>query len=120
MQVKLVPSLESAEHVEICGLLEVPVLLISIQLTGRKLPIEPEFALSVAKLVPVMAVLSSPKLAVPKLGNGRIPPERVQQGASAIHSADDRSAPETLELVLKDRPVVWSVMVTVNSWVVLL
>jgi hypothetical protein len=44
-----------------------------------------------------------------------MPPELVQHGASAIHSADDRSAPRTLEVLLNDFPVVSFVIVVVNS-----
>ncbi len=47
------------------------------------------------------------------MANGRIPP--LDDGASAIHSADDRCARFTLEDVLKECPVVVSVMVTVKD-----
>jgi len=52
---------------------------------------------------------------VPKSASGRMPPRAVQQGASAIHSADERDAPLTVPLLVKDFPVVTSVIVTVNS-----
>jgi hypothetical protein len=115
VQEKLDPSLESAEHVDVCGLLELLLLSITIVLTAGKLPIGPVVELSLAQLVAAIPVLSLPKVIVPKSDNGKIPPESVQQGASAIHSADDRMAPDTLALLLKDFPVVSSVIETVMS-----
>jgi len=53
-----------------------------------------------------------PKDAVPKLARGRTPP--LDEGASAIHSADERCAEFTLADLLADWPVVVSVIVTVN------
>ncbi len=64
----------------------------------------------------VKVTMEQPKRAVPKSDIGRIPPEPVQQGASPIHSADDRLAPDTVEVLLKDFPVVTSSMVAVNSF----
>ena len=57
-------------------------------------------------------MLSSPKRTVPKSDKGSIPVVLV--GASATHSADFRSADGTLAVLLKDCPVVSSVIVTVN------
>ena len=37
---------------------------------------------------------------VPKSASGRIPPLLVQQGASVIHSAEERAAPETLAVLV--------------------
>jgi len=87
-------------HVDSCGLVELPVLLISSMSAAGKAPIAPLVVLSVAELVPFTLVLSSPKSTVPKSARGRIPPLEVQQGASVIHSADDRFAFFTVELLL--------------------
>jgi hypothetical protein len=57
--------------------------------------------------------LSNPKLAVPKFASGSTPLE--DEGASAIHSAEDMAAFETVPVVVKDLPVLPSVMVTVNT-----
>jgi hypothetical protein len=56
--------------------------------------------------------LSKPKFTVPKLASGKTP--RDDDGASAIHSAEDLAAFETVPVVVKDLPVLPSVMVTVN------
>ena len=58
-----------------------------------------------------MPVSCSPKSIVPKFARGRTPPE---EGASAIHSAEDRWAEGTFAEVLNDCPVVVSVIVTVK------
>ena len=105
---KLVPSVESAEHADVCGLLDELVLLISIVSTAGKLPIAPVVEESVAKLVPAMPELSLPNRTVPKSANGSMPPPAVQQGASVIHSADDRSAPLTVPVLVKYFSVVLS------------
>jgi hypothetical protein len=60
----------------------------------------------------------APKSTVPKSARGRTP--ELLDGASAIHSADDRAAEETDVLVLNDFPLVSSASVTVNSLVLLL
>ena len=100
MHEKLVPSLDSEEHVDVCGLLELPVLLISLIADDEKLPIAPLCELSVASFVPVTPVWSCPKKIVPKSDSGRMPPLKVQHGASAIHSAEVRLAPDTVELLV--------------------
>ena len=99
MHEKLVPSLESAEHVDVCGLVELPTLLISSTFEP-KVEITPLVVLSVAALVPLTPVISSPKRTVPKSASGRIPPLLVQHGASVIHSAEERAAPRTLAPLL--------------------
>jgi hypothetical protein len=106
MQLKLVLSLDRAEHVDVSGLDLLGVLSINIVLTAAKLPIGPSFEESKAQLVAPIPVLSLPKFTVPKSDNGRNPPANVQQGASVIHSADDLTAPATAALVRKDFPVV--------------
>ena len=55
---KLVPSLESGEQVEVCGLLELLTLLISSTPAGGKAPMAPLVVLSVAPLVPLIPVES--------------------------------------------------------------
>jgi hypothetical protein len=75
-------------------------LLISIVLTAGKPPIAAVVEVSLAELVLATPLLSLPKETVPKSDIGRMPPPEVQQGASAIHSADDRAAPDTVELVV--------------------
>ncbi len=57
-------------------------------------------------------VLSVPNAAVPKLARGRTPP--LDEGASAIHSAEERWAEFTWADLLADAPVVVSVIVTVK------
>ena len=44
-----------------------------------------------------------------------MPPPRVQHGASAIHSAEERAAPDTFSLFVYDLPVDSLVIVTENS-----
>lgn len=63
---------------------------------------------------PMVAVLapSVPQEIVPKSAKGRMPPDEL--GASVIHSAELLWALFTLAEVLKDCPVVESVIVTVN------
>ena len=119
VQVKLVLSVESAEQSDVCGLLEVPYLLISMVLTAGNPPMAALVDSSSAQLVPVIPVLSLPKETVPKSDNGSMPPPAVQQGASVIHSADDRTAPETAEDFSKVFPVVSSVILMTNSPVLL-
>src|ERR1700691_1678753 len=109
---KLVPSLDSADGT---ASLTLPLVAMVISSMLENLPMGPVVVLSIAKLVWATPVLSSPKSTVPKSERGRIPPRAVQQGASAIHSADDRCAPETVELLRKALPVVSSLIVTVNS-----
>jgi hypothetical protein len=66
----------------------------------------------IAPVVPLTVAVSAEKETVPKLARGRTPP--LEDGASAIHSAEDRWAECTLADVLKETPVVVSVIVTVN------
>src|ERR1017187_10037701 len=75
-----------------------------------KVPMGPFVELSFALQEPVTLVLSSPKSTVPKSARGRMPPLPVQQGASAINSADVRCAAETVALLVKVFPgvVLWS------------
>jgi hypothetical protein len=61
--------------------------------------------------------LSKPKFTVPKFDSGNTP--RYDEGASAIHSAEDIAALETVPEVVKDLPVLPSVIVTVNTLFVL-
>ncbi len=63
--------------------------------------------------VPLTMAVHAENETVPKSARGRMPP--LEDGASAIHSADDRWAECTLADVLKEWPVVVSVMVTVND-----
>jgi hypothetical protein len=56
--------------------------------------------------------VSIPKFTVPKFASGNTP--RYDEGASAIHSAEDIAAFETVPVVVKDLPVLPSVIVTVN------
>lgn len=58
-------------------------------------------------------VLSVPYDTVPKSASGKMPP--LEDGASAIHSAEERCAPLTFAEVLKVAPVVASVIVTVKD-----
>ena len=58
---KLVPSVESREQVEVCGLLELLTLLISSMLAAGKTPMAPLVVLSVAALVPLTPVVSEPR-----------------------------------------------------------
>ena len=95
MHEKLVPSAESAEHVDVWGLEDVPDLSINIVLTAGKPPIAASVDVSMAQSVALTPVLSLPEETVPKSASGSIPPKSVQQGASIIHSADDRSASDT-------------------------
>ncbi len=69
--------------------------------------------LTVAKLVELTPVLSVPKETVPKFARGRMPP--LEDGASAIHSALERCALLTFADMLKDCPVVVSVIETVKD-----
>jgi len=65
-----------------------------------------------APVTPLTVAVSAEKETVPKSARGRTPP--LEDGASAIHSAEDRWAECTLADVLKETPVVVSVIVTVN------
>ena len=67
----------------------------------------------VAKHVIAIPVLSVPYETVPKSARGRMPP--LEDGASAIHSAEERCAPLTFAEVLKEAPVVVSVIVTTKD-----
>lgn len=51
VHVKLVPSLDSVEQVDVCGLLELPAFVICEMLAAPKLPIGPLTALEIAELV---------------------------------------------------------------------
>ena len=64
-------------------------------------------------VVPLTVAVEAEKLTVPKSASGRTPP--LEDGASAIHSAEDRWARLTFEEVLKDAPVVVSVTFTVKD-----
>jgi len=57
-------------------------------------------------------VLSLPKDIVPKLASGSTP--RDEDGASAIHSAEDLAAFVTVPVVVKVHPAVMSVMLRAN------
>src|ERR1700684_2234631 len=94
---KLDPPDESADGTASNAPVELSIV---IAMTLANDPITPVFPPMVASFVPVTPVLSSPKRTVPKSARGRIPPRAVQQGPSAIHSADDRLAPRTVELLL--------------------
>ena len=107
---KLVLSLESAEGDALVA--PEPVTMV-IWWTFAKEPMAPVTPLTVAKQVEAMPVLSVPKYTVPKLASGRTPP--LDEGASAIHSADERWAEFTLADLLADAPVVVSVMFTVKD-----
>jgi hypothetical protein len=54
------------------------------------------------------------KLAVPKLAGGRMPPLAVQQGASAMTSAEDRAALARVTLCVCVRPLVLSFRTRLN------
>src|ERR1035441_9821708 len=110
---KLVPSLDNPDGT---ASLVPPLvaIVISSMLDDGKVPMAPLLELSIGKFVPIAQVLSSPRSTVPKSARGRIPPPAVQQGASAIHSADDRARPETVALLVKTLPVVTSSMEMVN------
>ena len=64
-------------------------------------------------VVPLIVAVQELKLTVPKSASGRIPP--LDDGASAIHSAEVRCAPDTFADLLNEAPVDVSVMVTVND-----
>ncbi len=64
--------------------------------------------------VPLTVAVHDEYETVPKSARGRMPP--LEDGASAIHSAEDRWAECTLAEVLKDWLVDVSVMVTVNDF----
>lgn len=63
--------------------------------------------------VPLMVAMHAEKDTVPKSARGRMPP--LEEGASAIHSAEERCAPLTFAEVLEVAPVVVSVIVTVKD-----
>src|SRR5215467_3968552 len=67
----------------------------------------------IVPVVPLMVAEPELNETVPKLASGRIPP--LEEGASAIHSADECWAPLTLEDLLNEAPVVVSFMVTVKD-----
>jgi hypothetical protein len=94
---KLDPSDESADGTASNAPLELSMVIAK---TLANDPITPVVPPIVASFVPVTPVLSSPKRTVWKSARGRMPPREVQQGASAIHSADDRFAPRTVELLV--------------------
>ena len=64
-------------------------------------------------VVPLIVAVHDEKETVPKLASGRMPP--LEDGASAIHSAEERWALLTFAEVLKEAPVVVSVIVTVKD-----
>ena len=63
--------------------------------------------------VPFTVAVHDEKETVPKSARVRMPP--LEDGASAIHSAEDRCAECTLAEVLKEAPVEVSVIVTVKD-----
>jgi len=104
---KLDPSLDSADGMASF----MPLFSIVISSIVENDEIGPCVELSFALFVPAILVLSLPKSTVPKSARGRISPS---EGASAIHSAEVRAAPETAALLLKDCPLRSSVIFTVN------
>ena len=56
----------------------------------------------------------SDRCTVPKSASGRMPPLLVQHGASMMTSAEDRSAPDTVCVVLVLQPRVTSASVSLN------
>jgi hypothetical protein len=62
--------------------------------------------------VPLTVAVQDENETVPKSARGRTPP--LEDGASAIHSAEERCARLTFADVLKETPVVVSVIVAVN------
>jgi hypothetical protein len=108
---KLVPSLESDDGWAFTTPELVTIVICCTD--APKDPIAPVVPLIVAKQVLAIPVLSVPYDAFPKSARGSMPP--LEEGASAIHSADDRCAPLTLADVLEDWPVVASLMETTNE-----
>lgn len=78
----------------------------------EKFPIAFVDPLMVASFVPVIPVESDPKNTVPKSESGRTP--EPLEGASAIHSAEDRFADETFAERENVLPVLSLVSFTVN------
>jgi hypothetical protein len=64
-------------------------------------------------VVPPIVAVDAEKETVPKSASGRMPP--LDEGASAIHSAEERCAPLTFAEVLNESPVVVSVIVTTKD-----
>ena len=107
---KLVPSLDS-----LAGMASFTLffsIVISWMADAGNDPMGPFVELSLALQVPLTLVWSSPKSTSVKLARGRTP--LLLEGASAIHSADDRFAPETDAVLEKVFPVVSFVIVMVN------
>jgi len=76
-------------------------------------PICPKAPPIVAKFVLEINVRSWPYLDIPKFASGStVPPE---DGASAIHSAEDLAAELTFTVVVKDCPVVTSEIVATKG-----
>ena len=67
----------------------------------------------IVPVAPFTVAVHDEKETVPKSARGRMPP--LEDGASAIHSAEDRCAECTFAEVLKETPVVVSVIVTVKD-----
>lgn len=82
--------------------------LVTIVITWTEDPKDP-----IVPVVPLTVAVDAEKLTVPKSASGRMPP--LEDGASAIHSAEERWAPLTLAEVLNETPVCVSVMVTVKD-----
>ena len=80
----------------------------TIVITWTEEPKEP-----IVPVIPFTVAVSAEKETVPKSARGRTPP--LEDGASAIHSAEDRWAECTLADVLKEAPVFVSVIVTVKD-----
>ena len=82
------PSEDKAD-VDALTALELVTIVIDCTLAPNE-PIVPEIPPIVAVQVDATPVASVPKLTVPKSARGRMPPE--DEGASAIHSAEERWA----------------------------
>lgn len=82
--------------------------LVTIVITWTEDPKDP-----MVPVVPLTVAVDAEKLTVPKSASGRMPP--LDDGASAIHSAEERWAPLTLAEVVKEWFVVVSVIVTVKD-----
>jgi hypothetical protein len=86
-------------------------IVISKTLAAGNEPIAPLPVVVDALHVEFTPVLPDPKSTATKFASGATPPP---EGASAIHSADDRFALFILVDVLNPSPVVTSVNITVN------
>src|SRR5712692_10819463 len=77
-----------------------------------KSPTEPVLPSTVAEQVPEIPVPDWPNVTLPKSARGSIPVR--DEGASAIHSAENRAAEKSTRDRTKDRPVVVSFILRVN------